>query len=85
MVGYRADAQCALSGPGGVHVKSRGLHLDGHDAHIAPLVVAVAAGGRVEIIAGQDIADLNVNAVLLCRLDGGASKRVVGDGSECAV
>ena len=59
MIGDRADAQSALSGLGGVHVKARCLHLDGHDAHIAPLIVAVAACGRVEVIAGEDVSYLS--------------------------
>ncbi len=82
MVGYGADAQGALFEIGGVGVERGGLHLDREHAHVAPFAVPVAAGGGVEVVRGEDVADLHVHAVLLRAFNGLGKQRVVRDGGE---
>ena len=85
MVGNGADAKCTLTCLCSVHVKTGCLHLNCHDAHITPLVGGVLAHGSVEVVGGHDVADLHINAVLLCGFNSLAEKGEIGDGSEGAV
>ena len=63
MVGHRADRKRMLARAGGVHIERGSLHLDGHDAHLLPGLVADPAASHVAVVAveavgGQDIADV---------------------------
>lgn len=84
MVGDRADAQRTLVGVGGVGVEPGGLHLDGESAHAPPAVSIVRALGGIEGVVRDDVADLDINSVLVRGLDGLAQKSIVRDGGEGA-
>ena len=59
----REQAERALAGAGGVHIQAGGLHLNGEDAHLLPLVGPVGAV-VVEIVGGEDVADVQLHAVV---------------------
>ena len=63
VIGDREQAERALAGAGGVHVQAGGLHLNGEDAHLLPLVGPVGAV-VVEIVGGEDVADVQLHAVV---------------------
>ena len=82
MVGDGADAECPLSGIGGVGVETGGLHLNGEDTHPFPLVVFGTAFGGVEGVGRENVADAHVDAAALCGCDGGAEECIVRNGGE---
>ena len=63
MVGHRADGKRTLACAGRVHIEGRSLHLDGHDAHLLPRLIADPAASHIAVVAveavgGQDVADV---------------------------
>ena len=79
MVGDRADAQRALFRIGRVGIQSRRLHLDGEHAHALPQIVRALALGGIEVVGRENVADLELGPVLLCRLDGLFHQLIVRD------
>ena len=60
MIGDGADAQGALAVPGGVHVESRSLHFQRHDAHFPQAVHAVQPLRHTHMVAVEHIGGIDV-------------------------
>lgn len=78
VVADRADGEGALAEVGGGAVERGGLHLDGHDAHLAE--AGVAPGGVIERVGRIEVAHGHLHAQLLRALDGGHEQVKVADG-----
>ena len=81
-VGDGEDGKAPLAQLGGVHVKSRGLHLHCQHAHLRPF--HSGAGGIIEGVGAEDVAHGHVHAVFPGHGHGGLQQGVVCDGGEGA-
>lgn len=85
MVGYGAETETALVSIGGVAIECCCLHLGGENAHALPFVIALLPFGIIEMVRGENIADMELYVIFLSGFNGGGEQLKVCNGGKVTV